>query len=140
MDRGADFLTYVRYLDDMVVLAPDSEKGRRWATRALERIGEEAGAIGVSLNAEKTRTVCMTDTSASFAFLGFEFRWVRSNRTGNWFACMTPRNKKVVAILRKIRTLLRFSRHLPMPSVSSGKSGPIRSGKSDPSLQRSEDD
>ena len=27
LDRGAGFITYVRYLDDMVVLAPDSERG-----------------------------------------------------------------------------------------------------------------
>ena len=44
LDRGADFITYVRYLDDMVVLAPDSERGRRWADRALERIRSEAAA------------------------------------------------------------------------------------------------
>jgi RNA-directed DNA polymerase len=31
LDRGRGFTTYVRYLDDMVVLAPDSAKGRRWA-------------------------------------------------------------------------------------------------------------
>jgi retron-type reverse transcriptase len=37
LDRGGGFHTYVRYLDDMVVLTSDSEKGRRWADRALER-------------------------------------------------------------------------------------------------------
>src|SRR6185437_9877959 len=49
LDRGGGFITYARYLDDMVVLAPDSAKGRAWADRALERIRREAEAIGVSI-------------------------------------------------------------------------------------------
>jgi len=37
LDRGGDTITYARYLDDMVVLAADTPKGRRWADRALEQ-------------------------------------------------------------------------------------------------------
>jgi hypothetical protein len=55
LDRGSSFITYARYLDDMVVLAPDSEKGEAWAHRALARIRHEAEAIGVSLNTEPSR-------------------------------------------------------------------------------------
>ena len=114
LGRGAGFITYVRYLDDMVVLAPDSEKGRAWADRARERIRSEAEAIGVSLNTEKTRTVSLTDDRAVFAFLGFEFRWVSSEKSGKWYPCITPRPKKVTAVLRKVGDTLRFSRHLPL--------------------------
>src|SRR5262249_22140696 len=114
LDRGNGFITYARYLDDMVVLAPDSEKGRRWADRALERIRREADAIGVSLNEEKTRIVSITGTRSFFAFLGFEFRWKRSSKTGRWYACMTPRPKKVIAVLRQVRDKLRDCRHLRM--------------------------
>jgi len=114
LDRGQGFLTYVRYLDDMVVLAPDSEKGRRWADRALERIREEAEAIGVSLNAEKTRSITLTDRAAVFAFLGFELRWERSERTGRWYPCSTPRPKAVRALLRQVRDELRRCGALPM--------------------------
>ena len=71
---------YARYLDDMVVLAADTSKGRQWADRALVRIRQEAEVIGVSLNAEKTRLVTITEPGASFAFLGFEFRWERARR------------------------------------------------------------
>ncbi len=78
LDRGGDTITYARYLDDMVVLAADTPKGRQWADRALMRIRRETEAIGVSLNAEKTRLVTITEPGASFAFLGFEFRWERS--------------------------------------------------------------
>ena len=117
LDRGNGFITYVRYLDDMVVLAPDSEKGRKWADRALERIRREAEAIGVSLNTEKTRVVTFTDERAVFAFLGFEFRWVRSAKSGKWYPCITPRPKKVTALLRQVRDTLRASRHLPVQAV-----------------------
>jgi RNA-directed DNA polymerase len=114
LDRGSGFITYTRYLDDMVVLAPDSARGRVWADRALERIRREADAIGVSLNAEKTRIVKITDGRAAFAFLGFEFRWVPSAKTGWWYPCTTPRPKKVIAVLRQVRDTLRVSQHLPM--------------------------
>ena len=97
LDRGSGFITYARYLDDMVVLAPDSAKGKAWADRALARIRCEAEAIGVSLNTEKTRIVTITDEHAVFAFLGFEFRWVPSTKTGRWYPCMTPRPKKITA-------------------------------------------
>jgi RNA-directed DNA polymerase len=117
LDRGSGFLTYVRYLDDMVVLVPDSIKGRAWADRALERIRREAEALGVSLNADKTRIVTITDEHAAFAFLGFEFRWVRSPKTGWWYPCTTPRPKKVTAVLRQVRQVLRTSRHLPVQAA-----------------------
>jgi RNA-directed DNA polymerase len=110
-------LGYARYLDDMVVLTPNSAKGRAWADRALERIRCEAEAIGVSLNTEKTRIVTISDDRAVFAFLGFEFRWVPSKKTKWWYPCMTPRPKKVTAVLRKVRDTLRVSQHLPMQAV-----------------------
>jgi retron-type reverse transcriptase len=61
LGKGKGFLTYVRYLDDMVVLTFNSTRGRRWAERALERIREEAEAIGVELNVAKTRMVVLTE-------------------------------------------------------------------------------
>jgi RNA-directed DNA polymerase len=94
LERGRGYLTYTRYLDDMVVLTPNSQKGRGWADRALERIRREAEAIGVSLNAEKTRTMTTTDRRANFAYLGFEFRWEQNPRTGKWYAHTSPRKKK----------------------------------------------
>jgi RNA-directed DNA polymerase len=130
LDRGSGFITYARYLDDMVVLAPDSTRGRAWADRALERIRREAEAIGVSLNTEKTRIVTITDDRASFAFLGFEFRWVRSAKTGRWYPCTTPRPKKVTAVLRQVKLTLRASRHLPMQAAVA-KVNPILRGWGD---------
>lgn len=114
LDRGRPLLTYVRYLDDMVVLAPDSQRGRAWADRALERIREEAESIGVSLNTDKTRVVTLTTRSGVFAFLGFDFRWSRSPRTGFTYPCMSPRPKKVTQVLRAVREVLRTQRALPV--------------------------
>lgn len=107
LDRGSGFLTYVRYLDDMVVLLPDSNRGRRWADRALERIRQEAEAIGVSINEDKTRLVTMTDRDAVFAFLGFEFRWKQNKKTGRWYPHTSPRKKKVIEVLRAVQEKLR---------------------------------
>jgi RNA-directed DNA polymerase len=114
LDRGKALLTYVRYLDDMVVLAPDSPRGRAWADRALERIREEADSIGVSLNMDKTRTVTMTNHDAMFAFLGFEFSWTRSDKTGAMYARRSPRPKKVTQVLRAVHDVLRSARALPV--------------------------
>jgi RNA-directed DNA polymerase len=110
--RGYGYLSYVRYLDDMVVLTYDSKQGRRWAARALERIREEAEAIGVSLNTEKTRTVMLTEPGSSFAFLGFEFRWQPNPTIQRGYPHTTPRRKKVIEVLRKVKDTLRASRHL----------------------------
>jgi RNA-directed DNA polymerase len=74
--------------------------------------GETFEGIGVSLNTEKTRIVTITDERAVFAFLGFEFRWVPSAKTGRWYPCMTPRPTKITSVLRNVRDSLRTSRHL----------------------------
>ncbi len=112
LDRGAEVITYVRYLDDMVVLAQNSPKGRLWADRALDRIRREAMAIGVDVNKEKTKVVTITNPQASFAFLGFDFRWERSKRSGTWYPHTTPRAKKVHELQAKIRETLDHRRHL----------------------------
>lgn len=110
--RGYGYLSYARYLDDMVVLTYDSTRGRRWVDRALERIREEAEAIGVSLNAEKTRRVILTKPGSSFAFLGFEIRWQPNPTIQKGYAHTNPRRKKVIEILRKVRNTLRGCGHL----------------------------
>jgi len=112
LGRGYGYLTYVRYLDDMVVLTYDSKKGHRWAARALERIRQEAAAIGVSLNAEKTRVVILTEPRSSFAFLGFAIRWQPNPTNWKGYPHTNPRRKKVTEILRKVRDTLRGSGHL----------------------------
>jgi len=117
LGKGNGYLTYVRYLDDMVVLTFNSKRGRRWAERALERIREEAGAIGVELNMEKTRTVLLAGKGTMFSFLGFEFRWKPKAPTAKAYAHTSPRKKKVTEVLHKVRDVLRHNRHLPVQAV-----------------------
>lgn len=112
LGRGLGYLTYVRYLDDMVVLTFDSIRGRRWAARALERIRQQAEAIGVSLNAEKTRVVRLTEPDSCFAFLGFTIRWQPNPTIQKGYAHTSPRRKKVLDVLRNVRDTLRNSGHL----------------------------
>jgi RNA-directed DNA polymerase len=117
LERGGGFMTYVRFLDDMVVLTHDSPKGRKWAERALTRIRQEAGAIGVQINEEKTCTVTMTTPDASFAFLGFDFRWKRSVQTGTAYPYTTPRSKKITELQARVRAELSRNRHLAVADV-----------------------
>ena len=112
LGRGYGFLSYVRYLDDMVVLTFNSKKGARWAARALACIREHAAAIGVELNTEKTRTVILTERFAMFNFLGFEFRWKPNPTIRKGYPHTSPRKKKITEVLRKVRNSLRDSRHL----------------------------
>jgi hypothetical protein len=58
---------------------------------------------------EKTRLVTITEPGASFAFLGFEFRWERSSKTGTWYSNRTPRPRKVIAVLPEVGKILRRS-------------------------------
>ena len=59
----------------------------------------------------------MTDKRAVLAFLGFEFRWVSSKKTGWWYPCLTPRPKKVMSVLRQVKDALRSCQHLPMQAA-----------------------
>jgi RNA-directed DNA polymerase len=117
LDRGKGTIIYVRYLDDMVVLAHDTPKGRLWADRALSRIRREAKAIGVDINEEKTRVVTVTDPHASFAFLGFDFRWKSSAKSGKYYPYTVPRHKKILFIQKKVRELLSGNRHLAVREI-----------------------
>jgi RNA-directed DNA polymerase len=143
LDRGRELITYVRYLDDMVVLAPESSKGRLWSDRALARIEYEVNAAGVQVNQEKTKVMSMGDAHASFSFLGFDFRWKRGLRRKGMFAMMTPRPKKVIEVQQRIRAVLRSHRHLAVEevvrdvnSVLLGWANYFRAGHSSTAMQK----
>ncbi len=129
LGRGYGYLTYVRYLDDMVVLTFDSRKGRLWADSSARTLSaRRRRRFGVSLNAEKTRTVTLTATQASsFAFLGFTIRWQPNPTVQKGYPHTSPKRKKVLEVLRKVRNTLRGSRHLSMPDAI-GRVNPIVRG------------
>jgi RNA-directed DNA polymerase len=67
----------VRYADDFVVLA--RYQGERLQS-SIEGFIE--GRMGLTINREKTRVVCLKEKGASLDFLGFTFRFDRDLRGG----------------------------------------------------------
>jgi RNA-directed DNA polymerase len=102
---------YARFADDMVILV-DSHPRHNWLLRAVERrLREELAKLNVEINEEKTRMVDLAK-GASFGFLGFEFRQVRS-RNGKLRPLYVPKLKKRTALLRKLKAI--FQRCVSQP-------------------------
>ena len=100
----------------LVITVSGHHTKRGWAQRALQRLQEQLGPLGVELNQEKTRVVDMLKGEA-FGFLGFDLRSVRK-RTGNgYFLQMTPKKKARKAIKAKVRDIIQHSGATPMPQV-----------------------
>jgi len=103
---GWDHLQYARYADDLVILV---DGHRRWAwlrTAVYRRLLEELAKLGVRVNAEKTRTVDLTEAHASFTFMGFQFRRTRS-RSGKWCPYFAPRAKSRATLTNTLRDVFR---------------------------------
>jgi RNA-directed DNA polymerase len=104
--NGWERLQYARYADDLVVLV-DGYPRWQWLREAVpRRLMEELAKLDVRVNVEKTRTVDLTKADASFAFMGFDFRRVRSRR-GTWRPDFTPRAKSRKKLTEKLRDVLR---------------------------------
>lgn len=126
LDRGREVITYVRYLDDIVVLGPDTPKGRLWVERAMQRIEQEAEAIGVKINGDKTRMVTVTEPHVSFCFLGFTVRWDKSRTTGRWCPYTEPSKKSIKALKARINRLLAHCRHYTVANAVGGLNAVLR--------------
>jgi RNA-directed DNA polymerase len=99
------YVEYARYADDLVILV-DAYPRHDWLLRAVDkRLREELAKLHVELNEEKSRVVDL-GKGGSFAFLGFEFRRVRS-REGEWRPNYAPKAKKRTALLAKLREIFR---------------------------------
>jgi hypothetical protein len=96
----------------MVVLVPDSERGRRWADRALERIREEAEAVGLSLTTDRTAVLSMAEARPRLVFLGHVIRWRQSRRSRTWCACLGHQPDRITQVLREGWEALRQGRRL----------------------------
>lgn len=102
---------YARFADDMVVLI-DSHPRHDWLIKAVERrLREEFAKLGVEINEGKSRMVDLSK-GESFAFLGFEYRRIRS-RKRKWRVLYVPRMKKRTALLAKLREI--FRRYVSQP-------------------------
>jgi RNA-directed DNA polymerase len=85
----------IRYADDFVVLCRgNTERVRQGIERVL-------AYIGLNLNEQKTKVLDARE--ASFNFLGFTIKLVRSPRTGGIFPLISPSKKSINQIKAKIR-------------------------------------
>jgi RNA-directed DNA polymerase len=108
-------IEYARFADDLVILI-DAHPRHDWLLPAVEkRLREELAALQVEVNEEKSRIVEL-GRGASFGFLGFDFRRIRSGR-GVWRAQFTPKLKKRTALLRKLKEIFRRHRSQPVNRV-----------------------
>src|SRR5262245_41463628 len=96
---------YARYADDLVILV-DWHRRHDWLLRAVHRrLREELAKLDLRLNEDKSRVVDLRQ-GATFGFLGFDFRRVRSLR-GVWRAQVTPKRTQRTALLAKLREVFR---------------------------------
>ena len=86
----------IRYADDFVLLCRPGSGGAM-----LERLKKYVAAKRLTLNEAKTRLVNFQQDS--FRFLGFDFAWRRSPRTGNRFVHVEPSPKARLHLRAAVR-------------------------------------
>ena len=99
-------VNYHRFADDIVITVSGHHRKRGWAERALQRLQEQLGPLGVELNREKTKVVNLLEGEA-FGFLGFDLRRVPKREGKGYFILMTPKKKARLALKAKIRDIIR---------------------------------
>lgn len=101
------------YVDDFVAAFEHKDDAQRF----YKMLGERLKKFVLSLSEEKTRIVKFNrfekETSSSFDFLGFEFRWITSKAGKNWLKCSKSK-KKHIKSLRTIKTCIKRNRDLPL--------------------------
>ena len=115
--RNGKFINveYARFADDLVILI-NAQPRNGWVRKAVDkRLREELARLQVQINEEKSRTVDLV-RGASFGFLGFDFRRVRS-WAGKWRPQYTPKMKKRTALLRTLREVFRRYQSQPVRRV-----------------------
>jgi RNA-directed DNA polymerase len=106
---------YARYADDMVILI-DAHPLNDWLLGAVDkRLRQELAKLGVEINEEKSRMVDLRKDE-SFAFLGFEYRYL-PGRNGKLRLQVTPKQKKRVALFAKLREVFRQNASQPVQGV-----------------------
>jgi len=108
---GYEHVEYARYADDLVVLIDGHPSHDRLQAQVIRRLREELAKLQVELNEEKSRMVDLRK-DASFGFVGFDFRRVRSRR-GVWRPNFAPQMRKRTGLLRKLAQIFREHRSQP---------------------------
>lgn len=96
-NHDAREVRWVRYADDAVLLC----KGRTGVV--YEQVKGAIEALGLTVNAEKTKHVNVQETG--FDFLGFHFCWRESARyRGRYYAYIFPARKSEIRLRKKVRS------------------------------------
>jgi len=124
MHNGYQQIDYVRFADDMVILV-NGHAALEWLVwKAMKRMKEELTKLKVTMNADKTKIVDM-NKGETFDFLGFTFRKVSQGKPDE-MVTMTPRKKKVLAFVAKVRKYIRENRDLKVGAMVKGLNAIIR--------------
>jgi group II intron reverse transcriptase/maturase len=92
----------LRYADDAVALCAT----RHRAEEARRRMAAVLRPLGLELNPDKTRIVCLTEGRHGLDFLGYHLRKVQSWRwKGRWYLQRWPSARNMAAVRAKIRSL-----------------------------------
>ncbi len=98
--QGQGLGTLIRYADDFVVVCPTRQR----AEIAQRRLAAVLSGLGLQLNPDKTRIVCLTRGREGLDFLGFHLHKVESWRwRGRWYLQRWPSARAMQHIRAKIR-------------------------------------
>lgn len=90
----------VRYCDDFVILCTSRVR----AEEARRRVVSILAPLGLSLNPDKTRIVCLSKGAEGFFFLGFHNHKRQSKRwPGRWYLQRWPSERAMRSIRAKVR-------------------------------------
>ena len=102
-------VVYTRYADDMVILVDGYPQWQLHVGMIQKRLDQELKKVEIEVNEEKTKVVDFGG-GGSFGFLGFDIR-AGCNRFGKRFVLRTPMRKKQSELLKRVRRILKYSRH-----------------------------
>jgi len=108
-------MIYTRYADDMVVVVDGYPRWQPHVGMIQKRLDGELKKVAIEINEEKTKVVDF-GRGESFGFLGFDLREGR-NRFGKRFVLRTPKRKKQSELIKRVREILKFSRHRKLAEV-----------------------
>ncbi len=108
-------VVYTRYADDMVILVDGYPQWQPHVGMIQKRLDQELKKVEIEINEEKTKVLDFGG-GRSFGFLGFDIR-AGCNRFGKRFVLRTPMRKKQSELLKRVRGILKYSRHCSMKEV-----------------------
>ncbi len=93
-------LEYARFADDLVVLVDGHPTWTKLPAQVMKRLRQEFDKLGVEMNREKTKVVCLRN-GETFKFLGFQFYRMKT-RKGKFAPHFSPAAKSRDKLMTKL--------------------------------------